>query len=67
MKKISVAGIELDIDIRGNGPSMLYLHPEHYAHLHEPLINKLAEYWRVFVPLTLVSTDAGLLHNSKCW
>ena len=50
MKRISVAGIELDIDIRGNGPPMLYLHPEHYHHLHEPFINKLAEHWRVFVP-----------------
>ena len=50
MKRISVAGIALDIDIRGNGPPMLYLHPEHYAHLHEPFINKLAEHWRVFVP-----------------
>ena len=50
MKRISVSGNELDIDIRGNGPPMLYLHPEHYAHLHEPFINKLAEHWRVFVP-----------------
>ena len=49
-KKIKVSGIEIDIDILGEGPPLLYLHPEHYMHLHEPFIAKLAQYWKVFKP-----------------
>ena len=49
-KKINVSGIEIDLDILGEGPPLLYLHPEHYMHLHEPFIAKLAQYWKVFKP-----------------
>ena len=50
MKTMKVAGIELDVDVRGSGPPMLYLHPEHYAHLHEPFVAKLADRWKVYAP-----------------
>ena len=50
MEILKVAGIELDIDIRGEGPPILYLHPEHYAHLHEPFLAKLAAGRKVYAP-----------------
>ena len=50
METMQVAGIELDIDVLGEGPPMLYLHPEHYEHLHEPFVAKLAERWKVYYP-----------------
>jgi len=29
---------------------MLYLHPEHYAHLQRPFVEKLAQHWKVYAP-----------------
>ena len=43
MDQINVAGIEMDLEVRGEGPPLLYLHPEHYAHLHAPFLSKLSE------------------------
>ena len=50
MEQISLTGIELDFDKSGNGPPLLYLHSEHYFHLQAPFIERLAEYWTVYVP-----------------
>jgi pimeloyl-ACP methyl ester carboxylesterase len=50
MEQISVAGIELDIGKTGNGPPLLYLHPEHHFHLQAPFIERLASDWTVYVP-----------------
>ena len=50
MKQINMAGIELEIEKTGNGPALLYLHPEHHFHLQTPFIERLAEEWTVYVP-----------------
>jgi pimeloyl-ACP methyl ester carboxylesterase len=50
MDRIDVAGIGLDLEITGGGAPLLYLHPEHYAHLHDPFVAKLAERWKVYAP-----------------
>lgn len=50
MEKILAAGITLDVDISGTGTPLLYLHPEHYGHLHDPFLEKLAEHWQVYAP-----------------
>ncbi|MCG8548523.1 MAG: alpha/beta hydrolase [Alphaproteobacteria bacterium] len=50
MERIDIAGIVLDVDIVGEGPPMLYLHPEHYAHLHASFVDKLAKRWKIYAP-----------------
>ena len=50
MEKIEVAGVALDLERRGSGPPLLYLHPEHYAHLHDPFVAALAQDWTVYAP-----------------
>ena len=48
MDQINVAGIEMDLEVQGVGPPLLYLHPEHYAHLHAPFLSKLSEDRKVY-------------------
>ena len=48
MDQINVAGIEMDLEVQGEGPPLLYLHPEHYAHLHAPFLSKLSEDRKVY-------------------
>ncbi len=50
MEQVEVSGITLDIDVLGKGPPLLYLRPEHYAHLHKPFVTQLAERWTVHMP-----------------
>lgn len=50
MERIEVAEMSLDIEVQGSGPSLLYLHPEHYAHLHDPFVATLAQRWKVYAP-----------------
>jgi len=50
MDQIDVAGIEIDLEVQGEGPPLLYLHPEHYAHLHEPFVAALAANRKVYAP-----------------
>lgn len=50
MEQIDVSGIALDMEVQGSGPPLLYLHPEHYWHLHAPFVAKLAEHWTVHAP-----------------
>lgn len=50
MERIDVAGVTLDVDVRGAGAPMLYLHSEHYPHLHDPFVEKLAAQWKVYAP-----------------
>ncbi len=50
METIDLAGVQLDLDVQGSGPPMLYLHPEHYAHLHAPFVDRLAERWTLYAP-----------------
>jgi len=50
MDQIDVAGIEIDLEVRGDGPVLLYLHPEHYRHLHTPFVDELAKHWKVYAP-----------------
>jgi pimeloyl-ACP methyl ester carboxylesterase len=50
MERMEVAGILLDVEVQGTGRPLLYLHPEHYAHLHVPFVAKLAERWTVYAP-----------------
>lgn len=50
MEQIDVSGITLDMEAQGSGPPLLYLHPEHYRHLHDPFVAKLAEKWTVHAP-----------------
>ena len=50
MERIAVAGIALDVEVQGTGPPLLYLHPEHFAHLHDPFVAKLAQHWTVYAP-----------------
>ena len=48
MDQVNVAGIEMDLEVQGEGPPLLYLHPEHYAHLHAPFLSKLSEDRKVY-------------------
>lgn len=50
MKQITLAGIELDLQKSGDGPPLLYLHSEHYFHLQQSFIERLAEDWTVYLP-----------------
>jgi pimeloyl-ACP methyl ester carboxylesterase len=50
MERIDMARIQLDVEITGNGPPLLYLHSEHYLHLQKPFIERLAAKWTVYVP-----------------
>ena len=50
METFEIAGISLDVDVMGEGPPMLYLHPEHYAHLHASFVGKLAKRWTIYAP-----------------
>lgn len=50
MERMGMAGIELEVEKTGNGPPLLYLHPEHYRHLQKPFVDRLATAWTVFVP-----------------
>ena len=50
MERVDVAGLELDVEVYGRGPALLYLHPEQYLHLNAPFIAKLSAHWRVIVP-----------------
>lgn len=50
MERIELAGIALDMEVMGAGPPLLYLHPEHYASLHAPFVEKLSERWTVHAP-----------------
>jgi pimeloyl-ACP methyl ester carboxylesterase len=50
MERIDLAGIELDVRTAGNGPPLLYLHPEHHLHLQTPFVERLATEWTVYVP-----------------
>jgi pimeloyl-ACP methyl ester carboxylesterase len=50
MEQISVGGMRLDIEVQGVGPPLLYLHAEHYHHLQQPFIERLAESWTVYTP-----------------
>ena len=43
MERIDMAGIQLDVEITGNGPPLIYLHSEHYLHLQKPFIERLAD------------------------
>lgn len=47
---IDLAGVQLDLTVQGSGPPLLYLHPEHYTHLHAPFVERLAERWTVYAP-----------------
>ena len=47
---IDLAGVQLDLTVQGSGPPMLYLHPEHYSHLHSPFVAQLAQHWTVYAP-----------------
>ncbi len=48
MERIEVAGITLDVEVLGDGPPLLYLHPEHYRQLQEPFTAKLSAHWKVY-------------------
>jgi pimeloyl-ACP methyl ester carboxylesterase len=50
MEQISVGGVRLDLEVQGVGPPLLYLHAEHYHHLQQPFIERLAESWTVYTP-----------------
>lgn len=50
MNRIDGAGVELDIEKTGNGPPLLYLHPEHFFHLQSPFLERLTADWTVYVP-----------------
>lgn len=50
MERFDLAGMSLDVEILGTGKPMLYLHPEHYAHLQRPFVEKLAQHWKVYAP-----------------
>lgn len=50
METIDLAGVQLDLTVQGSGPPMLYLHPEHYTHLHAPFQERLAKHWTVHTP-----------------
>jgi pimeloyl-ACP methyl ester carboxylesterase len=50
MERLDLAGISLDVEVLGSGKPMLYLHPEHYAHLQRPFMEKLAQHWKVYAP-----------------
>jgi pimeloyl-ACP methyl ester carboxylesterase len=50
MDQITVGGVTLDLEVQGSGPPLLYLHAEHYHHLQQPFIDRLAESWTVHAP-----------------
>ena len=50
MERIELSGITLDVEIAGKGPPLLWLHPEHYGHLHRPFLDRLAARWTVHTP-----------------
>ena len=50
MEQVELAGVTLDMEVAGEGRPMLYLHPEHYHHLHRPFLDRLAERWTVHAP-----------------
>ena len=50
MEHFEIAGVDLGVDVIGDGPPLLYLHPEHYWQCHKPFVAKLAERWTVYAP-----------------
>ncbi|MCH9671765.1 MAG: alpha/beta hydrolase [Gammaproteobacteria bacterium] len=50
MERVEVAGLTLDVERVGDGPPMLYLHPEHYWGLNAPFVEQLSTRWSVLVP-----------------
>ncbi|MBV8889880.1 MAG: alpha/beta hydrolase [Alphaproteobacteria bacterium] len=50
MERIDVAGLSVEAVIAGEGPPLLFLHPEDYFAQHRPFLERLARHWRVIAP-----------------
>ena len=70
MDQVNVAGIEMDLEVQGEGPPLLYLHPEHYAHLHAPFLSKLSRivrYMRHAIQVSTVVARRAISGVSMTW
>lgn len=50
MERFQLANAELDIDVRGEGQTLLFLHGEDYFEQHKPFMDALADQYRIVVP-----------------
>ncbi|MFT5449279.1 MAG: pimeloyl-ACP methyl ester carboxylesterase [Gammaproteobacteria bacterium] len=50
MEQIEVSGLTLDVGMVGDGPPLLFLHPEFFFDSHRSFIDRLSEHWRVITP-----------------
>ena len=50
MKRLKLAGTEIEIHDSGSGRPLVFLHGEDYFQQHRPFLDALAKTWRVIVP-----------------
>ena len=50
MKLKNIAGVDIDLMVLGDGPPLLYLHPEHYFNRFKPFIKLLSANKKVYIP-----------------
>jgi pimeloyl-ACP methyl ester carboxylesterase len=50
MERIDIKGLSVEIFLAGNGPAMLFLHPEDYFAQHLPWLERLSRHFRVIAP-----------------
>jgi len=50
MERFKLANAELEIDVRGEGETLLFLHGEDYFEQHKLFIDTLADHYRIVVP-----------------
>src|ERR1044071_5530979 len=50
MERIDIAGIDIDTEIAGTGPPLLFLHGGDYVAQNRPFLDRLARRFRVIAP-----------------
>jgi pimeloyl-ACP methyl ester carboxylesterase len=50
MERFQLANAEIEVDVRGEGQTLLFLHGEDYFEQHKSFLDALAEHYRIIVP-----------------
>jgi pimeloyl-ACP methyl ester carboxylesterase len=50
MQRKEIAGVVLELEIEGDGPPLLFLHPGEHFPQHRELFDRLARDWRIIAP-----------------